>query len=300
MHWPQRWAEKNLPSLQRLKGNGLYFNRAYTAACQCSPSRAVMLTSRFAPINRVTRTFLWPGLQHKDRQPNIASLLKDKAGYEVIWKGKWHLSYGVERLAGQRRRGLGAGRHRCNGKELGMGRMEPTRWGNAILGYQPIQFGDFNGNSTLGGANPNNDGRYISGMDPADPNQTPGVAGSKSAIEFLKKRAGKGDKPFCLFVSLVNPHDVYVYPLIRKSVGYDHAAFAISGSISRRTTPTISLPSRACKKRRAIIFGSSLRSTASRLPGNTSTSTHTCTPSSTSRFRRCSIRWRRAASPTTP
>ena len=103
MHWPQRWAEKNLPSLQRLKRNGLYFNRAYTAACQCSPSRAVMLTSRFAPINRVTRTFLWPGLQHKDRQPNIASLLKNKAGYEVIWKGKWHLSYGVERLAGQER-----------------------------------------------------------------------------------------------------------------------------------------------------------------------------------------------------
>jgi hypothetical protein len=174
-------------------------------------------------------------------------------------------------------------------KNWGWAEWNPPDGGNAILGYQPIQFGDFNGNSTLGGGNPNNDGRYISGMDPADPNQTPGVAGSKSAIEFLKKRAGKGDKPFCLFVSLVNPHDVYVYPLIRKSVGYDHAAFAISGSISRRTTPTISLPSRACKKSRAIIFRSSLRSTASRLPGNTSTSTHTCTPSSTSRFRRCSI-----------
>ena len=35
VHWPQGWADKNLPSLARLKRNGLYFKRAYTAACQC-------------------------------------------------------------------------------------------------------------------------------------------------------------------------------------------------------------------------------------------------------------------------
>ena len=62
MHWPDGWVEKNLPSLQRLKRHGLYFRRAYTAACQCSPSRALMLTGRFSPVNRVTQTFLWPGL----------------------------------------------------------------------------------------------------------------------------------------------------------------------------------------------------------------------------------------------
>jgi hypothetical protein len=39
---------------------------------------------------------------------------------------------------------------------------------------------------------------------------SPWRRGHKSAIEFLKKSAGKGDKPFCLFVSLVNPHDVYI------------------------------------------------------------------------------------------
>ena len=100
MHWPAGWAEKNLPAMQRLKRNGLYFNRAYTAACQCSPSRALMMTGRFAPVNRVTRTFLWPGLAEKNRQPNIASLLKQKAGYEVVWKGKWHLSYAANATPG--------------------------------------------------------------------------------------------------------------------------------------------------------------------------------------------------------
>src|SRR5262249_14067116 len=69
VHWPQGWAEKNLPSLQRLKRHGLYFQRAYTAACQCSPSRGLMVTGRFAPVNRVTQTFLWPGLPYQDRQP---------------------------------------------------------------------------------------------------------------------------------------------------------------------------------------------------------------------------------------
>ena len=49
MHWPAGWAEKNLPGLQRLKRHGLYFNRAYTAVTQCSPSRALMMTGRFAP-----------------------------------------------------------------------------------------------------------------------------------------------------------------------------------------------------------------------------------------------------------
>jgi choline-sulfatase len=57
MRWPVGWAEKNLPALQRLKRNGLYFKRAYIAACLCSPSRGLMMTRRFAPVNRVTRTF---------------------------------------------------------------------------------------------------------------------------------------------------------------------------------------------------------------------------------------------------
>ncbi len=73
-----------MPGLQRLKRNGLYFTRAYSAVTQCSPSRAAMMVGRFAPVNRVTRTFLWPGLVHNILQPNIASLLKEKAGYEVV------------------------------------------------------------------------------------------------------------------------------------------------------------------------------------------------------------------------
>src|SRR5258708_30410644 len=99
-HWPTGWAEKTLPGLQGMKRTGCCFNRAYTAVCQCSPSRALMTTGRFSPVNRVTQTLLWPGVVHQSRQPNIASLLKEKAGYEVVWKGKWHLSYAANAAIG--------------------------------------------------------------------------------------------------------------------------------------------------------------------------------------------------------
>jgi choline-sulfatase len=220
MHWPQGWAEKNLPSLQRLKRHGLYFNRAYTAASQCSPSRAVMLTSRFAPVNRVTRTFLWPGLQHKDRQPNIGSLLKEKAGYEVVWKGKWHLSYASNAAPGNGGEDWTQLDIQVMEQNYGWSEWNPPDAGNAIQGFQPTQFGHFSGMATLGGGNPNNDGRYVSGTNPSDQGQTPGVGG-QSVVDFLKHRAPKLGKPFCLFVSLVNPHDIGAYPGGWKKAGFE-------------------------------------------------------------------------------
>ena len=227
MHWPSGWAEKNLPALQRLKRHGLYFNNAYTAVSQCSPSRALMMTGRFAPVNRVTRTFLWPGLPHKNLQPNIASLLKEKAGYEVVWKGKWHLSYAANASPGNGGQDWTGDDIKVMEERFGWSRWNPPDAGNAIQLWEPSQFGKYSGLATLGGANPNNDGRYIHGANPPAKGQTPGFG--ESVVDFLKSRAGKRDRPFCLFVSLVNPHDVYVYPNEWKDAGYQYEAFANLG-----------------------------------------------------------------------
>ncbi len=226
-HWPAGWAEKNLPALQRLKRNGLYFNRAYTAVTQCSPSRALMMTGRFAPVNRVTRTFLWPGLVHKNLQPNIASLLKEKAGYEVVWKGKWHLSYAANAAPGNGGKDWSSTDIAVMEERYGWSGWNPPDGGNAIERWQPTEFGKFDGLATLGGANPANDGRYINGANPPARGQTPGFG--ESAVDFLKNRASKLGKPFCLFVSLINPHDVYVYPTSWKKAGYELDAFAKLG-----------------------------------------------------------------------
>jgi choline-sulfatase len=211
VHWPEGWAEKNLPSLQRLKRNGLYFQRAYTAACECSPSRGVMVTGRFAPVNRVTTTFLWPGLPHQDRQANIASLLKEHAGYEVFWKGKWHLSFASNAAEGNGGEDWGQADIEAMEKNFGWAGWNPPDAGNAIQDLQKTVFGIFNGLNTLGGGDPNNDGRYVSGHSNSVHGQVAGVGG-ESVTDFLKNRSKRSAKPFCMFVSLVNPHDICVFP----------------------------------------------------------------------------------------
>jgi len=207
--------------------HGLYFRRAYTAAAQCSASRAVMLTSRFAPVNRVERTFLWPGLQHQSRLPNVASLLRDKAGYEVVWKGKWHLSYSTNASPNNGGEAWTEADVRAMEQNYGWSGWNPPDAGNAIQEWASDQFGRFNGMATLGGGIANNDGRYVRGIDPNAAGQTRGLG--ESAIDFLKHRARKLGKPFCLFVALVNPHDVYVYPDLYQKAGYRREEFANLG-----------------------------------------------------------------------
>ena len=175
-------GRKEFAGLQRLKRHGLYFNCAYTAVTQCSPSRALMMTGRFAPVNRATQTFLWPGLVHQDRQPNIASLLKEKAGCEVVWKGEWHLSWASNAATGSGgedwREADASPRLR---KISAWTQWNPPDAGNAIETWQPTEFGKFNGPATLGGADPDNDGRYVNGVQPGARGQTPGSARASSS-----------------------------------------------------------------------------------------------------------------------
>jgi arylsulfatase A-like enzyme len=79
------------PSLDAMAGNGLVFERFYSAAPVCSPTRASVLTGRhpfrekifFAMVGD-TRTPLAPN------EANLGQLMKD-AGYRTGFFGKWHL-----------------------------------------------------------------------------------------------------------------------------------------------------------------------------------------------------------------
>ena len=223
-HWPLGWVEANLPAFARLQRHGLTFHRAYTAASECSPSRGVMMTSQFAPMNRVARTFLWPGLPGARHRANIGSLLRDRAGYHVVWKGKWHLSFA-------RNAKLGSGGEEWTAADIvnlenqyGLAEWNPPDAGNAIQERQNSMFGYFNGLATLGGGTPNNDGRYVSGVTPGASGQTPGVGG-ESVLDFISRASMLG-RPFCLFVSLVNPHDIGFFPDGWKDGGYRREEFA--------------------------------------------------------------------------
>src|SRR5271170_4334735 len=182
-HWPQSWAHRNLRSLNRLREHGLNFTSAFTNSCQCSPSRATFLTSTYAPINGVTITdgTLSPSL------PNLAQILT-RAGYNVVYKGKWHLNtsyllpYAVNNsaelaaaLQNDQALNTSYGFSGWNSPDAG------TAAGGALADLQ-----------TLGGGVGGNDARYVGGSNPGDD--------TANILEFLGSYDSSA--PFCLIASL--------------------------------------------------------------------------------------------------
>ena len=72
----------------------------------------------------------------------------------------------LQRGDGQRRRVLKSADIDVMEKNWGWSGWNTPDAGNAIQEYQGTPFGQFDGIRTLGGAKPNNDGRYVSGPDP--------------------------------------------------------------------------------------------------------------------------------------
>jgi len=225
-HWPEGWAEENLTSMTRLRKHGMTFHRAYTAACECSPSRAVLATGEYSPTNQVPRTLSPNGLPSDKDLMDVGALLHNQAHYDVVWKGKWHLS-----------QALNGGRNWTEKDIANLAeKYDLTRWnppdaGNAITELLKNPDGtESNGLTTLGGGYANNDSRFVEGQSKDFPRQTPGFG--ESVLDYLRK-VGSMDpenrSPFCLFISLVNPHDIWVYPTNWEAAGYQKEEFANLG-----------------------------------------------------------------------
>ena len=100
MHWPDGWAEANLPARSRLLAHGLRFANAYCNSATCSPSRATLLTGLY-PAQHGVKTLLQSDKPQNRAQsrlpvlpshlPNLARIMEE-AGYHVVYKGKFHLS----------------------------------------------------------------------------------------------------------------------------------------------------------------------------------------------------------------
>ena len=207
MHWPEGWAEENLHARNRLMANGLTFRNAHCAAAACSPSRASLMTSLY-PAQHGVKSLVFcddPNAkwQHSRAQlspdiPNIATVLAE-AGYQVVLKGKFHLSRPVKYD----------------------GELKRQYWSDADIPFMAERYGfhewtppdmsDPMDLSDLGGGSINNDGRFVDGTGTAAGKYVPeDEQFRQSAVHFLNSY--DGDKPFCLIVSLVNPHDVAAYP----------------------------------------------------------------------------------------
>jgi arylsulfatase A-like enzyme len=80
----------DLPNLARLTREGASFQRFFTSAPLCSPSRAVFMTGQYPFRNGITDNTERAELSH--RIVTFPKLLQD-AGYHTGFFGKWHMSH---------------------------------------------------------------------------------------------------------------------------------------------------------------------------------------------------------------
>jgi arylsulfatase len=169
-----KWpAGLSLPGHERLQRDGVTFQNHYTSAIMCTPSRSVLATGLQTADNRMFDNTDMPWVQSlSPKIPTIGHMLR-KAGYYTAYKGKWHLN-----------------------KEFDT--HEPDRLFTKEMdtyGFSDyVGVGDIVGH-TLGGY------------------QFDQVIGA-SAVTWLRRvgRPLSNDrKPWSLFVSLVNPHDIMYF-----------------------------------------------------------------------------------------
>ncbi len=246
-YWPDGWEEENLPAMRLLRENGITFNRAYTNSCTCSPARVTMLTGLYPAQHGVTEVLEFDNIQRvmtdlrgdessqgnptqkvalnvKERRQrgmpsniqNLAKILRT-AGYNVIFKGKWHLTKPAHWVIDQK-----------NGIDQKYWTAVDAQQIAERYGFDGWTWPDAGDNlaiENMGGGSTKNDQRFIDGRGQAAKyGEVPyGILEPHSVVNFL--RTYDSDKPFCLIVSLVNPHDVLAFPKLYQAAGYEDSSF---------------------------------------------------------------------------
>ena len=238
-HWPRDrgWLTALMPNEAELARTGLTFTNAFCNAAMCSPSRATLLTGRYpaehgvkltltaadlhpdprntpavtatmadilrrseAPARRVLTQFargalrLGPSTGNEAVLPsgiaNLATLLRE-AGYEVAYKGKWHLTHPS-----------GEGDLLSGWSERDASRIE-----------QDYGFADWDAPD----AGENAKAEHFGGGNAGE-----GAGWDEVYTEQAERWLGRPNlpEPFCLVISLVNPHDVLGYPASYLRGGY--------------------------------------------------------------------------------
>ncbi len=194
-HFPRGWSQRNLPGLTRLQRHGLTFNHAFTNACMCTPARTTLMSGYFTHQTGCKYTLeadmpadTYPQAELPLDIPNIASVMS-AAGYNVIYKGKWHCSKPAGELWAP-----------SDLAKYGFSRWNPQDAG----ANQDIP--------EAGGGTYDNDGRFMNSRGSVE-------RGDEGALQYLQTRAAK-DAPFFMIVSLVNPHDVLFFPKKYQAAGY--------------------------------------------------------------------------------
>ena len=212
--FPPAWVDENLKSLNALRATGMEYTNSYVNTAPCWCNRSVMISGMYPLVTQVLSygTSLPPSLS------NFANIMNG-AGYEVVYKGKWHLTSKSDNFAGQwaseptdEVKKTVNEEDKFMANEYGMNGWTSPDAGTSLVTLNATK----NGIANLGGGNGQNDSRVIHGTGMIDPDS------QESVVDFLKNRK-QPEKPWCLFVSLVNPHDISTYPDAEnlKTCGYN-------------------------------------------------------------------------------
>jgi arylsulfatase len=169
-----RWpAGLSLPGHERLARSGVTFHAHHCPAVMCTSSRAVLMTGLQTPDNGMFENTDVPWISKLSPDiPTIGTMLRE-AGYYTAYKGKWHLNDTFDVA-------------------------EPERLFTREMDQHG--FADYNGvGDIIGHARGGFEFDHL-------------IAGS--AVTWLRRhgRALEDDgRPWALFVSLVNPHDVMFF-----------------------------------------------------------------------------------------
>lgn len=162
-----------LPGHERLMKQGVTFHNHYCPAVMCTSSRAVILTGLQTADNGMYENVDMPYVKNMSTSiPTIGHMLR-KAGYYTAYKGKWHLNRDFDTRSPT---------------HLFENEMDAYGFSDFIL---PVD-GQAHANGGY-----NNDQMIAS-----------------SAISWLREKGqslNQDNKPWALFVSLINPHDIMYF-----------------------------------------------------------------------------------------
>ncbi len=163
----------SLPGHERLQRAGVSFDQHYCPAVMCTSSRAVMLTGLQTTDNRMFENADMPYVGALSTKiPTIGHMLR-KQGYYTAYKGKWHLNHDFDTDRPTR----------LFTEEMEAYGFSDFVWPGDVLAH------------TLGGYKHDD---MIAG----------------SAVSWMRDKGqalNTGGKPWSLFVSLVNPHDIMYF-----------------------------------------------------------------------------------------
>lgn len=225
-HFPPDWTKENLPGLTALQRHGLTFTNAYTNACMCSPARSTFMSGYLPAQHGVKYTLEedMPSPQYPQVElptpPTMANLatIAEAAGYNVVYKGKWHCSKPAAADFVWTPQDLATyGWSRWNPQDAGADQSIPQ----------------------AGGGLANNDGRFMTSVGNYQDS-------SEGVLQFITQVAATM-QPFFLVISIVNPHDVLFYPSKYGQAGYSPNWLA--GDIGLPATVDESLSSKPTAQR---------------------------------------------------